>query len=332
MRLKNSLGMEFVWIEPGTFMMGSRWNERGSFLQEHHKHEVTLTRGYYLQTTPVTQGQWKAVMGDNPSGFKDKGPDYPVEKVSWNAVQIYIQILAELVKRECRLPTEAEWEYACRAGSQTAYSFGTGADELDQYAWFEGNSGGSTRPVGQLKPNPWGLYDMHGNVLEWCHDRYGEEYPHGPVTDPTGPDNRGNKNNRVIRGGGWRYKARICRSAFRVGIDPDDQSDAIGFRLVMPHNPRMTRIATRDDWQIHPMPDAHQSITIDRRYSTREFSRLAAGAIPKEMEDKWFIYYDEPWLHLHRSWTGYCFVQVRFELSGDDMVVAEAIVNRDQSQ
>ena len=254
--ITNSLGMEFVWIPPGTFMMGSPEEEPERYDDE-VQHEVTLTKGFYLQTTQVTQGQWEAVMGDNPSRFTDGGPDCPVEQVSWEDAQRYIEKLNERGEGVYRLPTEAEWEYACRAGTKTALYNGpieilgtNNAPALDPIAWYGGNSGvdyesgydssgwsdkqypsdkSGTHPVGLKQPNPWGLYDMIGNVLEWCQDRFGD-YPSGPVTDPVGPDDGVA---RVLRGGGWRNPARNCRSAYRSGLWPGSRGDYFGFRLVL---------------------------------------------------------------------------------------------------
>jgi formylglycine-generating enzyme required for sulfatase activity len=194
--ITNRIGMTLVFIQPGTFTMGSPASESGRE-EDEKQHEVTLTRGFYLQTPPVTQGQWQAVMGDNPSEFKKCGDDCPVETVSWDDVQAFIKKLNAMDDdRIYRLPTEAEWEYACRGGSTTVFCFGDSDSALDEYAWFGGNSKESTHPVGQKKPNAWGLYDMHGNVWEWCQDWYAD-YPGKPVRDPVGP---GKGSGRVCRG------------------------------------------------------------------------------------------------------------------------------------
>jgi formylglycine-generating enzyme required for sulfatase activity len=223
---RNQFGMTFVYISPGTFMMGSPKNESGRFDDE-TLHEVTLTQGFYLQSTPVTQGQWKVVMGNNPSRFKDCGDDCPIENVSWNDAQEFIKRLNGKEGKTYRLPTEAEWEYACRAGSTSRYCFGDDEGKLSEYAWYTDNSGGRTHPVGTKKPNDWGLYDMHGNVWEWCEDWYGD-YPSGKVTDPAGPSTG---SERVLRGGGWGSDARTCRSATRSGGAPVNRFGIIGFRL-----------------------------------------------------------------------------------------------------
>ncbi len=174
-------------------------------------HQVTLTKGFYMQTTQVTQKQWMAVMGDNPSKFKESGENAPVEPVSWNDVQEFIKKLNE--KEEInvdRLPTEAEWEYACRSGGSDAYCFGSDTDKLDDYAWYIRNAESKTHPGGEKLPNALGLYDMHGNVREWRQDWFGD-YPKSSVKDPVGPETGGS---RVFRDGGWDYYLgfRLSRS------------------------------------------------------------------------------------------------------------------------
>ncbi len=234
-RITNSLDMEFVFIRPGTFMMGSPSNEPKRDKDE-HQHRVTLTRGYYLQTTELTQGQWKRVMGSNPSGFKNCGDDCPVEKVSWTSAQTFIQKLNQKEGTDkYRLPTEAEWEYAARAGTKTPFSFGdclsTDQANYDGNYPMPGCSKGRYRnkpvAVGSFPANAWGLYDMHGNVWEWCQDRHGD-YPTGSVTDPNGPSSG---EDRVSRGGSWGNYARYCRSAVRYGGSPDGRIYYLGFRL-----------------------------------------------------------------------------------------------------
>ena len=219
---RNSLGMEFVYIQPGSFMMGSPSGESGRDSDE-KQHRVTLTRGYYMQTTEVTQGQWERVMGSNPSRFKNYGSNCPVEKVSWEDCQQFIRKLNGMEgTSKYRLPTEAEWEYAARSGTTGAY-----AGDLDAMAWYRNNSGSKTHAVGGKRPNAWGLYDMHGNVWEWCHDWYGD-YSSGSVMDPTGPSSG---SIRVLRGGSWYHYAKYCRSASRHDNSPDHSGFAIGFRL-----------------------------------------------------------------------------------------------------
>ena len=225
-KITNALGMAFVWIEPGTFMMGSPSSESGRDDDE-GQHRVTLTKGFYMQTTEVTQGQWKAVMGSNPSYLKNCGDNCSVESVSWNDVQEFIRKLNSRTGGQCRLPTEAEWEYAARAGSSTRFCFGDSDSGLGSYAWYDGNSGKTTHAVARKQPNAWGLYDMHGNVWEWCSDWYGD-YPPGSVTDPEGPSSG---TRRVNRGGSWIDDARGCRSALRGRDAPTGLSRNLGFRL-----------------------------------------------------------------------------------------------------
>ncbi len=183
----NSIGMKFVLKPAGTFMMGSPSNEP---LRNNNEiqHKVTISPPYYLQTTEITQGQWKMIMGNNPSSFANCGDDCPVEKVSWNDAQEFIRKLNQKENTsKYRLPTEAEWEYAVRSGGKDEKWAGTSDElKLKNYAWYDHNSTKKTHPVGQKRPNGLGLYDMTGNVFEWCQDWYGD-YPSGSVTDPTGP-------------------------------------------------------------------------------------------------------------------------------------------------
>jgi formylglycine-generating enzyme required for sulfatase activity len=238
--LTNSIGMKFVYIEPGTFMMGSPTNESGRNSNE-TQHQVTLTKGYYMQTTEVTQGQWKAVMNNTPSYFRGCGDNCPVEYVTWNDVQEFITALNQKEKTDVyRLPTEAEWEYAARAGTTSAYSFGNDSTQLSKYgnfcdskctySWSNDNQNDhykNTAPVKSYMPNAWGLYDMHGNVWEWCQDWYGS-YPDISVTDPGGPSSG---SNRVKRGGSWYSNAQSCRSADRYNYSPGYRDYDIGLRL-----------------------------------------------------------------------------------------------------
>ncbi|MBU1569154.1 MAG: formylglycine-generating enzyme family protein, partial [Proteobacteria bacterium] len=233
-KITNSIGMTFVYIKPGTFMMGSPAGELGRDSDE-TQHQVTLTRGFYMQTTEVTQGQWQSIMGSNPSYFKDCGGDCPVEKVSWNDAQEFIRRLNQKEGgNNYRLPTEAEWEYAARAGSEAAFSGGgiTKTDcahdpVLNALGWYCGNADKKTHPVAQKNSNSWGLYDMHGNVWEWVQDWKGD-YQSGYVTDPTGPSSG---SYRVDRGGSWIDDARYCRSADRNEFTPADRDSYLGFRL-----------------------------------------------------------------------------------------------------
>jgi formylglycine-generating enzyme required for sulfatase activity len=209
------------------------------------QHVVTLRKTFFMQTTEVTQGQWQEVMGSNPSHFKTCGPDCPVETVSWYEAQNFIDTLNSKENRtNCNtspntcysLPTESQWEYATRAGTVTAFYNGgitntvCSDPNLDQIGWYCGNAGSTTHPVAQKEPNNWGLFDMSGNVWEWCDDWYGT-YPDGPETDPPGAVSG---SFRVVRGGVWLSNARAARSAFRSGVGPGFRFNYLGFRLVLP--------------------------------------------------------------------------------------------------
>ncbi len=235
--ITNSLGMVFVYIKPGTFMMGSPSSEVGRDNYE-KQHKVTLTKSFYMQTTEVTQGQWKAIMGENPSWFDNCGDDCPVERVSWNDVQKFIHKLnLQSSGKTYRLPTEAEWEYACRAGTTTPFNTGnclstTQANYDGQNTYWrcsKGKDRDKSISVATFKPNVWKLYDMHGNVWEWCQDWYADNYPTGSIVDPVGPDTG---KARVIRGGGWDGGEKFARSAFRRRYIPDSHPYGTGFRLV----------------------------------------------------------------------------------------------------
>jgi formylglycine-generating enzyme required for sulfatase activity len=224
--IKNTIGMEFVLIPAGKFMMGGRAN---SF--ERPPHIVTLSQPFYFQTTQVTQGQWQKVIGDNPSYFKDCGDDCPVEQVSWNEAQDFIKRLNEIEEKDnYRLPTEAEWEYACRAGTTTEFFFGDDDSKLSEYGWYSKNSREKTHPVGQKNPNVWGLYDMHGNVWEWVEDDYHNNYE-GTPSDGGAWSDKPRGANRVMRGGSWYNGAHGCRSAIRDFFSPVSRYYFIGFRL-----------------------------------------------------------------------------------------------------
>jgi formylglycine-generating enzyme required for sulfatase activity len=220
-RSPNSVGMEMVLIPPGEFMMGSE--------------RVTLTNAFLMASTEVTQGQWKAVMGTEP--WQGKGSvridaDYPATYLSWADAAEFCRRLSERDGRKYRLPTEAEWEYACRGGSRTQYSFGGNPADLDGHGWFSANADHMNERyahrVGQKRPNPFGLYDMHGNVWEWCSDWYGD-YASGSQTNPTGSESG---EYRVCRGGSWRYGPGSCRSADRGWYSPPSRDNNLGFRPV----------------------------------------------------------------------------------------------------
>lgn len=218
----NQAGIEFVLIPPGTFMMGS--TNHGS--NEKLVHQVTISQPFYMGEYEVTQQQWLYVMGSNPSHFKDCA-NCPVEQVSWEDTQNFINKLNEGNDGfRYRLPTEAEWEYACRAGTTGDY-----AGSLSEMAWYEENSGGTTHVVGQKQPNAWGLADMHGNVSEWCEDWYHENY-YGAPTDGSAWLSGGQQKSRVLRGGSWDYDALLSRSAFRTDRTPDSRNRNYGFRIV----------------------------------------------------------------------------------------------------
>jgi formylglycine-generating enzyme required for sulfatase activity len=224
------LDLELVWIAPGRFTMGSPADEPARNKAEGPQHEVTLTKGFWLGKTEVTQRQYAAVAEANPSRFQAVGDNAPVEEVSWLDAMEFCRQLTEREHAADRLPdgytftlpTEAQWEYACRAGTAGAY-----AGNPEAMAWHKGNSGDSTHPVGTKQPNAWGLHDMYGNVLEWCLDWYGN-YKRGAQTDPTGPDSG---YFRISRGGSWRVD--VFRSASRAGGSPGRRDYTIGFRLAL---------------------------------------------------------------------------------------------------
>ncbi len=255
----NSIGMKLVLIPPGEFMMGSPkelieeeskahagdqwWVDH--FPGEGPKHRVRISKAFYLGVTEVTQGEYEKVMGSNPSEFSatGKGKDkvggldtkrFPVECVSWDDAVEFCQRLSErsgekAAERRYGLPTEAQWEYACRAGSQSRWSFGDDSTKLGDYCWFDGNSGGMSHPVGQKRPNVWGLYDIYGNVWEWCQDWYDKGYyTNSPVDDPGGPPVG---SGRAHRGGGWNLVAGYCRSACRDNRASEGRGSDLGFRV-----------------------------------------------------------------------------------------------------
>jgi formylglycine-generating enzyme required for sulfatase activity len=244
------------WIAPGEFLMGSPEDEPGRYEEEGPQHRVTLTQGYWLFDTPCTQALWEAVMRENPSEFKS--PIRPVEQVSWEDCQTFLKRLNERISDlGLSLPSEAQWEYACRAGTETATYAGSleilgqsNAPALDPIAWYGGNSGvdfelengidssswsqkqyphekAGTHPVGLKRPNAWGLYDMLGNVYEWCADGL-REYQDVQVKDPLGTLEAGGR--RVVRGGSWLLHARYVRCALRGAYEPGNRYDYLGFR------------------------------------------------------------------------------------------------------
>lgn len=222
----NPLGMMFRMIPAGRFMMGSNIGDA----DEQPVHQVEITKPFYLSVFEVTQLQWQAVMEEDPSWFKGCD-ECPVDRVSLGKINLFIKRLnGEEGRSKYRLPTEAEWEYASQAGSNSWWHFGDEERFLREYAWYEYNSAGKTHHVGQKKPNAWGLYDMQGNVWEWCQDWYGADYyERSPSQDPQGPQNG---NDRVIRGGAWSTRAFNTRSANRSNDDWLSGTSKCGFRLV----------------------------------------------------------------------------------------------------
>jgi formylglycine-generating enzyme required for sulfatase activity len=224
-------GIEFTYIPPGLFKLGSPEHESGRESYE-SQHFVVLPEGFYMQCTPLTQAQWKSVMkGQNPSLHKGDG-DRPVEQVSWHDVQVFINKLNYYEGREIfALPTEAQWEYACRAGTTTPYYTGNTTADLERAGWYRENSNGQTHPVALKEPNKFGLYDMHGNVLEWVEDHWHDDYRDVPLDGSAWLDEIENEF-RIVRGGCWTFAAAECRSAFRGGYKALNRSGFVGFRLV----------------------------------------------------------------------------------------------------
>ena len=218
------LGMEFAYVPPGRFVMGSPVDEPGRHDDE-TQHEVTIRRGFWLGVTEVTQAQWQQAMSFNRSDAK--GDDLPISKVSWAHAVAFCRKLSETGGRTIRLPTEAEWEYACRAGAAGPFA---GSGTLDEMGWHMDNSDETPHPVARKKPNAWGLYDMHGSVAEWCSDWYERTWPPGPVADPVGPP-AGKA--RVARGGSWGHFGRAARSAARASFNPAYPLARVGVRAVM---------------------------------------------------------------------------------------------------
>jgi formylglycine-generating enzyme required for sulfatase activity len=255
--------MEFVYINSGSFTMGGPEAKQYEWqVDESPEHRVTLTKGYYLGKYPVTRGQfadfvkrtgyktdaeregkawgatsagqWQEIAGNTwmtPASLTQT-EDHPVTCVSWNDAKAFCDWAAVQMGRPVRLPTEAEWEYACRAGTTTKWSFGDQESVMSDYGWYEKNSGWQTHSVGQKKPNPWGLFDMHGNVWEWCQD-WGSAYT-GEAVDPVGPPIPGGVYLRILRGGAWGNPAFCARSAFRMRDLPTGRTTTSGFRVCLP--------------------------------------------------------------------------------------------------
>jgi formylglycine-generating enzyme required for sulfatase activity len=234
----NSIGMEFILCPAGTFMMGSMrmWPYKNNVGNTRNQpvHQVTLTQPFYMGKYPVKQAQWFAVMGSYQSHFVGPLADRPVEMVSWEDAQKFIKKLNQKEKtKRYRLPTEAEWEYAARAGTTTEFFWGEDEKKLSEYAWFNEsaceNFVGSTHPVGQKKANPWGLHDVYGNVSEWVQDWW-SDYTAAACIDPRGP---ASGDSRVMRGGSWGSIDRNCRSAVRNYDTPGYRHNSVGFRLAL---------------------------------------------------------------------------------------------------
>ena len=309
-KFTNSIGMKLVLIPAGRFTMGSPANEQGHHDNEGPQHEVEISRPFYMGANPVTKGQFAAFVksesykteaeSDGRGGFAltapgkweqrpefnwrspgfDQTDDDPVADVTWNDAVRFCQWLSKKEGRTYELPTEAEWEYACRAGTSSSYAFGDDPKVLGDYAWFSANSGRRTHPVGTKKPNQWGLNDMGGNVWQWCADRYAN-YQSGPVKDPKGADTG---DVRVTRGGAWYIGPLDCRPACR-GHDPSNQSPNHGFRVVLrpaeaaprtepappsPSGPQVTALKGHSGWVFHVLfsPDGTQLASVA---STKRF-------------------------------------------------------------
>jgi formylglycine-generating enzyme required for sulfatase activity len=245
----NSIGMRLALIPAGEFVMGSPVLEEDADASETPQHRVTISRPFHLGVTEVTQGQYRAVTGKSPSKFQGSD-DLPAEQVSWYDAVAFCNALSakeghtpyyriegrkvEVFERDAtgyRLPTEAEWEYACRAGTTGRYHFGSDAETIDLYAWHAKNSHERSHPVGQKRANNFGLFDMHGNLWEWCGDWLSANYyKESPVIDPAGPSKGGRC---VYRGGSWNHDPRDCRSATRHNIPPERQDSRLGFRVAL---------------------------------------------------------------------------------------------------
>jgi formylglycine-generating enzyme required for sulfatase activity len=226
--LPKGITLEMVGLPAGQFLMGSP--DSDPYVENHEKppHQVKVN-SFAIGKYPITQVQYEAVMGNNPSHFKNN-PQNPVESVSWNDAQAFCQKLSQITGKTYRLPTEAEWEYACRAGTTTRYYFGDNDHQLGDYAWGRENSNDTTHPVGQKKPNGWGLYDMSGNVWEWCEDDWHDSYAGAPDDGSAWLDN--DNAYPIVRGGSWYNSPSYCRSAFRSYYSRGGLHNSYGFRVV----------------------------------------------------------------------------------------------------
>jgi len=226
--LPNGIQLEMIAIPEGSFIMGGT-----EYNDEKPQHLVNISRPFYIGKYPITQEQYQAVMGNNPSHFK-KGGKYPVEQVSWEDAQAFCQKLSKIRRKTYRLPSETEWEYACRAGTQTRYYFGDNDNQLKEYAWYGDNSNKQTHPVGEKKPNNWGLYDMLGNVWEWCEDDWHSNYNGAPKDGRAWIDNDKHykSGSRIVRGGSWYNNSRNFSCFWRNNDYPARRNYSIGFRVV----------------------------------------------------------------------------------------------------
>ena len=235
--LGNGVTMKLVRIEAGTFMMGSPATQKDRDNNEGPHRQVTISKPFYMGATEVTQAQWKAVMNTQPwkgKSLAKAGADHAASYISWDDATAFCTALSKKTGRTVRLPTEAEWEYACRAGTTTVYGFGNDPAKLGDYAWYRSNTWDAEEKyahrVGVKKPNAWDMYDMHGNVWEWCSDWYAKPSTNANARDPKGPPTG---TNRVLRGGSWYVIPEFCRAASRMGISPDGRYRTFGFRPVV---------------------------------------------------------------------------------------------------
>ncbi len=241
--ISNAIGMKLVLLPAGEFLMGSPHDDPDARMDEKPQHLVQISQPFFLSVTLATQAQYHQVMGDNPSRFQGD-PQRPVERVSWEDAVEFCHRLSEQEGQTYRLPTEAQWEYACRADTTTRYSFGDDPAELGDHAWYGANSSATTHPVARKKPNPWGFFDLLGNVAEWCADGYSvDAYARSSEKDPTGPDSAAL---RVLRGGCWRdHQTDRFRSAARLALPPTFRFDYRGFRVVRTLEPETSPDADR---------------------------------------------------------------------------------------
>lgn len=222
--------MRFAPVLPGEFQMGSAGGL--PYAPETPVHKVSVAYSFFVSCFPVTQEQYAALTGENPSGFRHAA-NLPVENVSWTDAKNFCQKLTEITGRLVRLPTETEWEYVCRAGSGSEYFFGDDEKDLKEYAWFEDNANEKTHPVGLKKPNAWNVYDIVGNVWEWCEDVWQSDYTDYPADGSPNLKNIARQLRRAVRGGSWAMNAFRCRSSYRSFDWHDNQTEKLGFRVVM---------------------------------------------------------------------------------------------------